>query len=62
MWKTEQTDANSIHVYPLCDLLEHTTTEWCICSPVKKEAANGFKIITHSAFDKREKYEGLQAN
>lgn len=62
MWKTEQTDANNIHVHPVLDLIAHTLTEWCICSPAKQAAPNGFKIIIHNAFDKREKYEGSVPN
>jgi len=62
MWKTEKINNNTIHVHPLADILTHSLTDRCFCSPAIERAANGFKIVVHNAFDGREKHEGARTN
>ena len=56
MWTTQQTDFQTIHVYPLNDWQEHVLSERCNCNPITKSQPNG-KIVVHNAFDGREEFE-----
>lgn len=53
---------SALHVVPVGDLIEHDTTEDCICGPVAKlyeelEDGGDAWILTHSSLDGREFYQ-----
>jgi hypothetical protein len=51
---------DTIHVYPLNDIIEHKTDDIdCICLPTVKEVEGG-TIIVHNSFDGREDVEKQQ--
>jgi hypothetical protein len=48
---------DTIHTYPLNDLIEHDTeSHLCPCDP-KVEFINGGTLIIHNSLDRRELYE-----
>lgn len=53
--------ADTLHVHPLQDLVEHELTEDCPCGPearpVKREDGSVGWLIVHHALDAREKAE-----
>jgi hypothetical protein len=49
------TESNDVHVIPLEDLRDHTTSTDCWCCPTEEGDCSGVWI--HHSLDNREKYE-----
>jgi hypothetical protein len=47
------------HILPINDLEEHEELSTCKCSPEMKVLENGYMMIVHNSFDKREIIERL---
>ena len=50
---------NDIHIVPVNDKHGHIYSVFCPCKP-KLEILNGVRIYTHTAYDHRELFEGLE--
>lgn len=62
MWKTEELDNKIIHVHPLNDLAIHNLDMNCSCKPKSENIDNGYVMITHNSFDRREFFENQLKN
>jgi hypothetical protein len=57
MWLALSIGPDEMHLVPDNDLIEHTTSDECVCGPATTHIDDGLIIIIHMSLDGREHSE-----